>query len=306
MKKAAVIGAGNVGTSAALALARMNIAEVVITDVVEGLATGKALDIAQSAQVHGFDVPVSGASDMAIIEGAEAVIVTAGRPRKPGMSRGDLLRANADIISSVAENIVSHAPDAVVVCITNPLDIMCYHMFRQTGFPSRRVMGMAGVLDSARFALFLAQEAGCSPNDVSCMVLGGHGDEMVPLVSSAAVRGVPVRDLVDEDALERAVERTRRAGAEIVGLLKTGSAFVSPGAAGAGMARAVLCDTGVTMPASAYLSGQYGYEDIYLGVPVQITSEGTGRIIEVELSPEEKAALDVSASAVKEGIEALA
>lgn len=305
MRKAAVIGAGNVGAAAALALARMSIAEVVLSDVAPGLAEGKALDIAQSAGIHGFDAPVRGSTDSGIVEGSAVVIVAAGVARKPGMSRLDLLKTNAGIISEVAAAVRRYAPDAVAVCVTNPLDVMTWHLWRSSGLPAERVVGMAGVLDSARFAHFLALEAGCSPADVSCMVLGGHGDDMVPLASSATIRGIPARDMLADDRIERAVQRTRQAGAEIVRLLQTGSAFNSPGAAAAQMACAVLCDSRRVLPACARLDGQYGFSDVFLGVPVQLAAAGVLRIIEVALTAAEKAALERSFQSVREGMHAL-
>lgn len=330
MPKVAFVGAGNVGATAAVFLAEESIADIVLIDVVDGLAAGKALDLAAAGPLRGFSGAVEGTTDFAAVEGADVIVATAGLARRPGMDRMDLLAKNASIAGGIAEEIAARARGAVVVNVTNPLDVITECYLRKTGFPRERVLGMAGVLDSARFAAFLALELGVSPRDVTAMVLGGHGDAMVPLVRSATVGGVPVTDLIDQDlaspsarpgqsieggmggaergrtVLQRIVERTRKAGAEVVGLLKTGSAYVSPAAAAVEMVRAVLLDERRLMPACVHLEGEYGYEGICLGVPVVIGAGGVQKIVEVELADDERAALDRSAAGVEEGIAALA
>ena len=305
MPKVAFVGAGNVGATAAAFLAEANIADMVLIDVVEGLAKGKALDLLAAAPLRGNSFSVEGESDLAAVEGADVIVTTAGLARKPGMSRMDLLDKNVAITSGIAEGIARYATGAVVVNVTNPLDVITENYLRKTGFPRRRIVGMAGVLDSARFAAFLAAELALSPQDVEAMVLGGHGDSMVPLVSSATVGGVPVEKLLPPERIAAVVERTRKAGAEVVALLKTGSAFVSPAAAAVEMVRAILLDERRLMPASVHLEGEFGYNGICLGVPVVLARGGVGRIVEVELSSDERAALGLSAAAVREGIAAL-
>ncbi len=305
MPKVAFVGAGNVGATAAMFTAEANVADVTLIDVVEGFAEGKAVDLLAAAPLRGFSGKVEGTTDLSSVEGAEVVVTTAGLPRKPGMDRMDLLKKNVAIASGIADAIARHAPDAVVVNVANPLDIITELYLRRTGFPRERVLGMAGVLDSARFRAFLALELGVSARDVEAMVLGGHGDTMVPLVSSATVSGVPVTQLIDADAIERIIERTRKAGAEVVALLKTGSAFVSPAAAAAEMVLAILRDEKRVLPAAVRLEGEYGFDGICLGVPVVIGAGGMQRVVELTLAPAEHAALDRSAAAVREGVKAL-
>ena len=305
MFKVGFAGAGNVGATAALYVAESNLADVALVDIADGLAAGKALDLAAAAPVRGFSGRVTGGTEWPLLEGSDVVVVTAGLARKPGMSRDDLLAKNAAIVRSIAEQVAAHAPDAVVIMVTNPLDAMCEAFRQASGFPAARVAGMAGVLDSARFSAFLALELGASPREVSAMVLGGHGDTMVPLVSSATVGGVPVAELLPAGKIKAVVKRTAGAGAEVVALLKTGSAFVSPGASAAEMALAVLRDEKRVVPAAARLSGEYGYDGVYLGVPVVLGRGGVERVIEMKLSKDEKAALDKSAEAVKGLFEAM-
>jgi malate dehydrogenase len=303
MPKISILGAGNVGATVAQYLLERNIADVMLIDVVDGLPQGKALDLQAAAPVRGFRVKIEGSNDPAACAGSSVIIATAGLARKPGMSRDDLLEKNAQIAAGLAREVRKRAGDAVLINVANPLDAICEVYRRVTGFPPERVLGMAGVLDSARFRAFIAAKLGVAADDVQAMVLGGHGDEMVPLVSTATVSGVPVTALLDAATIEAIVTRTRNAGAEVVKLLKTGSAFFSPGACAALMAEQVVMDQKRILPASAYLSGQYGLRDIYLGVPVVLGGGGVERIIEVPLSLEEKAALAKSAAAVKELID---
>ncbi len=303
-KKIALVGAGQIGGTLAHLVGLKELGDVVLFDIVEGMPQGKALDIAESAPVEGFNAAFVGTNDYAALEGAEVVIVTAGLPRKPGMSRDDLLNTNAGIIKNVAENIKRYCPGAFVIVITNPLDAMVWVMQRVSGLPARMVCGMAGILDSARFRYFLAQEFGVSVEDVTAFVLGGHGDTMVPLVRYSTVAGIPVPDLVrmgwtSRERIEAIVQRTRDGGAEIVGLLKAGSAFYAPASSAIAMAESYLKDQKRVLPCAAYLSGQYGVEGLYVGVPVVIGSGGVERIVEIELSAEEKAAFDRSVAAVR-------
>jgi len=305
MPKVTVVGAGNVGATCAFALASGGVADVVLTDIVEGLPQGKALDMNAAMPVLGSPRRVTGSNDLADAEGSEVVVVTAGFPRKPGMDRMDLLAKNARVVGDVAAAVAAAAPQAALINVTNPLDVICYVAMERSGLSPERVVGMAGVLDSARFSAFLAEEIGCPPDQVSAMVMGGHGDSMVPLVSAATAGGVPVTDLLDDDAVESAVERTRHAGAEVGRLLKTASAYYSPGTSAALMARAILRDEKRLLPASAYLTGQYGQSGIFMGVPVVLGSLGVERIVAIELSEAESAALASSAVTIAEGVKAL-
>jgi malate dehydrogenase len=303
MKKVSIIGGGgNVGASAGLYLAERGICEVVLVDIVDGVPQGKGLDLREARSVRGYDSPVAGTSDFADIAGSDVVLVTAGFPRKPGMSRTDLLLKNAEIVGSVAGNIKKHAPDAFVVVVSNPLDVMTYHMMKQTGFPANRVVGMAGVLDATRFRCFIADELGVAATDVHAMVLGGHGDSMVPLPRYATVSGVPITDLLDDAAIARLVDRTAKGGGEIVALLKTGSAFYAPAASAAQMVEAILLDTKRFLPAAAYCDGQYGVKDVYVGVPVILGAGGVERIVELPLSEGELEKLRASAKEVAAAI----
>jgi malate dehydrogenase len=275
---------------------------VVLVDIVDGVPQGKGLDLREARSVRGYDSPVAGTSDFADIAGSDVVLVTAGFPRKPGMSRTDLLLKNAEIVGSVAGNIKKHAPDAFVVVVSNPLDVMTYHMMKQTGFPANRVVGMAGVLDATRFRCFIADELGVAATDVHAMVLGGHGDSMVPLPRYATVSGVPITDLLDDAAIARLVDRTAKGGGEIVALLKTGSAFYAPAASAAQMVEAILLDTKRFLPAAAYCDGQYGVKDVYVGVPVILGAGGVERIVELPLSEGELEKLRASAKEVAAAI----
>jgi malate dehydrogenase len=302
--KIALIGAGQIGGTLALLAGLKELGDVVLCDVVDGVPQGKALDLVQASPVEGFDAHITGSSDYAAIKGADLVIVTAGVPRKPGMSRDDLIGINAKIVSQVGAAIKQHAPDAFVIAITNPLDVMVMVMRDATGLPHHRVVGMAGVLDSARFRYFLAAEFKVSVEDVTAFVLGGHGDSMVPLVRYSTVAGIPLPDLVKmgwttSERLAQIVQRTRDGGGEIVNLLKTGSAFYAPAASAIAMAESYLRDKKRVLPAAAYLTGQYGVRDLYVGVPVVIGAGGVERIVEIALNPEEKAAFDASVAAVR-------
>jgi malate dehydrogenase len=304
-KKIAIIGAGNIGGELAMLAARRELGDVVLLDIPEkaDFARGKALDIMQTGALEGFDVRVLGTSDYADVAGADVVIVTAGVPRKPGMSRDDLLSVNLKIIRSVAAGLERHAPDAFVVVISNPLDAMVYEMKRVTGFPKNKVVGMAGVLDSARFQCFVAEALKVSVKDVRTLVLGGHGDTMVPCLSYCTVNGIGVSQLLPEDVLEGIVKRTAGGGGEIVKLMGT-SAYYAPAAGALAMAEAYLKDQKRLLACAAYLEGEYGYHDLYMGVPVIIGGGGVERVVTIELSADEKAALDRSAEAVRELIEA--
>jgi len=303
--KVAVIGAGNVGATCAFVLAQKNIGEVVLLDIYEGFAKGKALDMSQGGQILNYDGKISGTKDYEDIAGADVVVVTSGFPRKPGMTREDLVGKNADIISQVGQGIREHAPDSVIVMVTNPLDLMTYHMQKVTGFPPERVVGQAGILDSARMTHFIAETLGVSNEDVQAMVLGGHGDTMVPLPRYTTVAGVPITQLMDNDTIQAICERTAGGGGEIVKLLEKGSAFYAPGSAAAIMAESILKDRKRSLPCSAYLTGQYGLEDIYIGVPVILGSNGVECIIELDLEDSELESLQGSAAFYKEQLSSI-
>ena len=298
-RKVAVIGAGNVGATCAFMLAERKVGEIVLLDIYEGFAKGKALDMSQGGQILNYDGKITGTMDYADIAGADVVVVTSGFPRQPGMSREDLIGKNADIISQVGAGIRDHAPDAIIVMVTNPLDLMTYHMRAVTGFPAERVVGQAGILDSARMTHFIAQEVGCSNEDVQAMVLGGHGDTMVPLPRYTTVGGIPITQIMDADTIDAICERTASGGGEIVKLLERGSAFYAPGAAAAVMAESILNDRKRMLPCSAYLSGQYGLEDVYIGVPVILGRNGVESIVELELEDSELSSLQKSAAFYK-------
>ena len=304
-KKVTVFGGGNVGATAALYISEMGVADVTVVDIVEGMPQGKSLDLMQSRSVRGFDSTVTGSNDFQDVRGSDIVVLTAGFPRKPGMSRTDLLRANADIVKTAAEAIREHAPNAFVVVVTNPLDVMTYEAWHVTGFPRERVLGMAGVLDATRFRCFIAMELGVSPNDVQAMVLGGHGDSMVPLPRYATVSGIALPDLLPKETIDRLVKRTRDGGAEIVALLKTGSAYYAPAASVASMVKAILLDEKRLLPAAVHLNGQYGMKDLFIGVPIILGEAGVEKIVELKLAPDELAALQASGKAVLEGIREL-
>ncbi|HEX4113092.1 MAG TPA: malate dehydrogenase [Stellaceae bacterium] len=307
-KKIALIGAGQIGGTLALLIGLKELGDVVMFDIVDGVPQGKSLDIAEAAPVEGFDAKIAGSNDYGAIAGADVVIVTAGVPRKPGMSRDDLIGINAKVVTEVGQAIKAHCPNAFVITITNPLDVMVWIMREVSGLPPERVVGMAGVLDSARFRYFLAQELGVSVEDVTAFVLGGHGDTMVPLVRYSAVAGIPLPDLVKmgwttQAKLDAIVQRTRDGGAEIVGLLKTGSAFYAPASAAIQMAEAYLRDKKRVLPCAAWLDGEYGVKGVYVGVPVVIGAGGVERIVEIALDPAEKAEFDKSVAAVRGLIE---
>ena len=300
--KVAVIGAGNVGASTALYLAERGLADVQLIDIVEGMPQGKALDLLQAAPLWHTGGRIEGASDLATVSGADVVVMTAGFPRKPGMSRTDLLKANADIVRPAAEAVKRHAPNATVVVVTNPLDVMAYLFWKITGFAKQRVMGMAGILDSARFRAFIAMELGVSGTDVQAMVLGGHGDSMVPLPGYTTVGGISVTQLIAAGRLAEIIQRTRDGGAEIVKLLKTGSAYYAPAMSAVEMVQALLTDQKRLVPCSVLLEGEYGMRDLFVGVPVILGRRGVERIIELELSAEELNALQASGRQVSEAI----
>ena len=299
-KKVAVIGAGNVGATCAFVLAERKVGQVVLLDIYEGFAKGKALDMSQGGGVLNYDGRVTGTKDYADIANSDVVVVTSGFPRQPGMTREDLIGKNADIVSQVGEGIKQHAPNSVVVMVTNPLDLMTYHMQKVTGFEHSRVVGQAGILDSARMTHFIARAVGCSNEDVQAMVLGGHGDTMVPLPRYTTVNGIPVSQLLSDEEVEAICKRTASGGGEIVKLLEKGSAFYAPGSAAAIMAEAILDDRKRVLPCSTYLTGEYGMDDIYIGVPVVLGRNGVERIIELELAEKELESLQSSGSFYKE------
>lgn len=304
-KKIALIGAGNIGGTLAHLAALKGLGDIVLFDVVEGVPQGKALDLSQCGPVEGFDANIKGSNDYADIAGADVIIVTAGVARKPGMSRDDLLGINLKVMKAVGDGIAANAPDAFVICITNPLDAMVWALREFSGLPANKVVGMAGVLDSARFSHFLAEEFGVSVKDVNTFVLGGHGDTMVPVLEYSTVSGIPVSDLIEmgfstQEKVDEIVKRTRGGGGEIVALLKTGSAYYAPATSGIAMAEAYLYDQKRILPAAAHLSGEYGIDNLYVGVPVVIGAGGVEKVVEVKLSDEAKANLQVSVDAVKE------
>jgi malate dehydrogenase len=303
--KVAVFGAGNVGASVAQRIVEKELANVVLLDVVEGLPQGKALDMAEAAPVEGYDAHVTGSNNPTDIAGADLVAITAGIARKPGMSRDDLLTTNAKIVGGIADAVAQHAPDAVVIVVTNPLDVMTHLAWERTGFPPERVMGMAGVLDSARFRTFIAMELGVSVKDVEAMVLGGHGDSMVPLPRYATVGGVPLTALLPQERIAALIERTRNGGAEIVALLKTGSAYYAPSSAVVAMVGSILRDERRVLPACVRLDGQYGIQGVFAGVPVVLGQGGVEMIVELQLTEEELKALQASSEEVRKTTERL-
>ncbi|MCX5864286.1 MAG: malate dehydrogenase [Deltaproteobacteria bacterium] len=302
--KITIIGAGNVGATAAHWAASRGLGDILLLDVVEGVPQGKALDLLQSGPVDGFNNRVTGSNDFADLAGSDVVIITAGLARKPGMSRDDLLAKNVAIVKSCAEQVAKHAPDCVLIVVTNPIDAMVYTAFKVTGFPRERVIGMAGVLDSARYRTFLAEALGVAARDVNAMVMGIHGDLMLPLVRLANVAGVPVTDLLSAEELAAIVHRTQHGGAEIVNHLKTGSAFYTPGLAAVEMAEAVLTDSKRVLPCAAYVEGEFGFSGCFLGVPVVLGNKGVERIIQFKLTAEEQAAMADSEVAVRKQMSA--
>lgn len=298
-RKIAVIGAGNVGATCAFVMAERKLGEIVLLDIYEGFAKGKALDMSQGGQVLNYDGNITGTSKYEDIAGADVVVVTSGFPRQPGMSREDLIGKNAEIITQVGTGIRDFAPDSIVIMVTNPLDLMTYHMQKVTGFDANRVIGQAGILDSARMTHFVSQAVGCSNEDVQAMVLGGHGDTMVPLPRYTTVGGIPITQLLDSDEIDAISKRTAGGGGEIVKLLERGSAFYAPGSAAAIMAESVLNDRKRMLPCSALLNGEYGLDDVYIGVPVLLGRNGVERIVELELENDELESLQSSANFYK-------
>jgi len=299
-KKVTVIGAGNVGATAAQRLAEKELCDVVLVDIVEGVPQGKALDLAQAAPTEKHDAHLLGANTYDATAGSHIVIITAGIPRKPGMSRDDLLSTNAGIVKKVTQEVASRSPQAILIIVSNPLDAMCHVAYEASGFPKQRVIGMAGVLDSARFRAFIAMELNVSVESTHAFVLGGHGDTMVPLPRYSTVAGIPITELMTPERIASLVQRTRNGGAEIVGLLKTASAFYAPSAAAVEMAESILKDKKKILPCAAYLEGEYGIRDLFIGVPVKLGAKGVEQVIEIKLTPEENTALHKSAAAVQE------
>jgi malate dehydrogenase len=298
--KVTIVGAGNVGATAAHWIASKELADVVLVDIVEGVPQGKALDLSQAAPIDGFDVKIVGSNGYEETANSDIVIITAGQPRKPGMSRDDLLKINSEIVSKVTDEVVKYSPDCFIIVVSNPLDAMTQVAFRRSGFPKNRVMGMAGVLDSARMRHFIAEELNVSVENVTAFVLGGHGDTMVPLPRYSTVAGIPVTELIPKERLDEIVKRTANGGAEIVNLLKTGSAYYAPSLAAVEMAEAILKDKKKILPCAVYLEGEYGINNLFVGVPVKLGKNGVEQIIEISLTNEERAALHRSAAAVQE------
>jgi len=303
--KITVVGGGNVGASCAVNLATKELGDVVLVDVVEGVPQGKGLDMLQMGPVEGYDVQITGANDYAPTANSDVVVITAGLARKPGMSRDDLLIANHEVVKSVTEQIAKHSPNAILVLVTNPLDAMCWTAFKTSKFPKNRVIGMAGVLDSARFRTFIAQELNVSVENVTAVVMGGHGDTMVPVVRLSGVSGIPLTELIAPERLAAIVDRTRNGGAEIVKHLKTGSAYYAPSASAVEMVESILKDKKKVLPCAAYLEGEYGIDGLFVGVPVKLGSGGIEKIYEIKLTDEEKAMLAKSSASVKELVDIL-
>jgi malate dehydrogenase len=299
-KKVTVVGAGNVGATAAQRLAEKQLCDVILVDIVEGVPQGKALDLNEAAPIEKHDSHLTGANSYEETAGSDIVIITAGIPRKPGMSRDDLISTNAGIVKSVTQEVASHSPEAILIIVSNPLDAMCHVAFDASGFPKERVIGMAGVLDSARFRAFISMELDVSVENTHAFVLGGHGDTMVPLPRYSTVAGIPITELMAPDRIDALVERTRNGGAEIVGLLKTGSAYYAPASAAVEMAESILKDKKKILPCAVYLQGEYGQQGLFIGVPVKLGAKGVEDIIEITLTDEEKQALQKSADAVQE------
>jgi len=303
--KVTVVGSGAVGSTTAMRLVEQQLADVVLVDILEGVPQGKALDLAEAGPIGGYDFQLTGSNDYETSQGSDVVVITAGLPRKPGMSRDDLLLKNAGIVKEVTENITRHSPDAIMIVVSNPLDAMCQVAKSVSGFPRERLFGMAGILDSARFRRFIAWELNVSVEDTHAFVLGGHGDTMVPLARYSTVAGIPITELMAEDRVEALIQRTRDGGAEIVGLLKTGSAYYAPSAAVAEMVAAILRDKKKILPCCTYLQGEYGINDLYVGVPVKLGRKGMEQIMEISLSKEEETQLQNSAAAVQQLVDVL-
>ncbi|MCL6436402.1 MAG: malate dehydrogenase [Leptolyngbyaceae cyanobacterium HOT.MB2.61] len=300
-----IIGAGNVGSTLAQRISEKNMADVVLLDVIEGRPQGLALDLMEARGVERHDRQIIGTNDFADTAGSNVIVITAGLPRKPGMSREDLMKTNGKIVWDVAKQAIAYSPDAVLIVVTNPLDVMTYVAWKATGLPPRQVMGMAGVLDSARFQTFLSMELGVSVSDINATVLGGHGDLMVPLPRFTTVGGVPITELLDAATIDRLVERTRNGGAEIVELMRTGSAYFAPASSTSVMVEAVLLNQARLLPVAAYLQGEYGLNDIFIGVPCRLGCQGVESVLELNLTPEERAALHTSAQSVRQNIDCL-
>jgi len=299
-RKVSIIGAGNVGASAAERIAMRRLADVVLVDIVEGMPQGKALDLNEAGPVDGYDMHLTGSNAYEATAGSDIVVITSGLPRKPGMSRDDLVQKNFAIVKSVTEQVARHSPNAILIIVSNPLDAMAHTALKVSKFPRERVLGMAGVLDSARMRFFISEALGVSMANTHAFVLGGHGDTMVPLPRYSTVAGIPITELMPKETIDAIVQRTRDGGIEVVNLLKTGSAYYAPASSVVQMAEAILLDEHRILPCAAYLQGEYGYRDIFMGVPVQLGARGIEKVIPITLLPDEKAALDKSAAAVKE------
>jgi malate dehydrogenase len=301
-KKVTVVGAGHVGATTGLAIANKGLADIVLTDIIERMPQGKALDMMEATPLMGRDAEIIGTNNYVDTQGSDIVVITAGLARKPGMSRDDLLFKNAEIIGGVVDEVTKHSPDSIIIMVTNPLDVMAYLAYKKSGFPRERVIGMAGVLDSARFRTFIAMELGVSVDNTHAFVLGGHGDSMVPLPRYSTVAGVPITELMSEEQVNRIVQRTRDGGAEIVSLLGTGSAYFAPAWSVAQMVEAILLDRKEILPCAAFLQGEYGVEDAYVGVPVQLGAGGMEKVFEIDLSDDERTAFEDSVAEVKDSI----
>ncbi len=299
-RKISIIGAGNVGASAAERLALRRLADVVLVDIIEGLPQGKALDLNEAGPVDGYNVRLTGSNGYEETRGSDVVVITSGLPRKPGMSRDDLLVKNFEIVKGVTEQVARHSPKATIVVVSNPLDAMAYTALKVSGFPRQRVLGMAGVLDSARMRFFIAEALGVAVESTHAFVLGGHGDTMVPLPRYSTVAGIPITELLPRETIDAIVQRTRDGGIEVVNLLKSGSAYYAPASSIVQMVEAILLDTHAILPCAVYLDGEYGYRDLFLGVPARLGAGGLENVVEIRLTPDEKAALDRSAEAVRE------
>jgi malate dehydrogenase len=304
-KKVTVVGAGNVGATAAQRLAEKELCDVVLVDIIEGIPQGKALDLTEAAPIEKHDAHLTGTNSYDATEGSDIVIITAGIPRKPGMSRDDLISTNAGIVKNVVKEIAQRSPQSILIIVSNPLDVMCHVAFDSSGFPKHRVIGMAGVLDSARFRAFISMELNVSVENTHAFVLGGHGDTMVPLPRYSTVSGIPITELMSQERIDALVKRTANGGAEIVSLLKTGSAYYAPASAAVEMAESILKDKKKILPCATYLQGEYGIHDLFIGVPVKLGSNGIEQIIEINLTNDEQVALNKSAAAVKELVENL-
>ena len=301
-KKVTVVGAGHVGATTGLAIANKGLADIVLTDIIERMPQGKALDMMEATPLMGRDAEITGTNNYVDTQGSDIIVITAGLARKPGMSRDDLLFKNAEIIGGVVDEVTKHSPDSIIIMVTNPLDVMAYLAYKKSGFPRERVIGMAGVLDSARFRTFIAMELGVSVANTHAFVLGGHGDSMVPLPRYSTVAGVPITELMSEEQVNRVVQRTRDGGAEIVSLLGTGSAYFAPAWSVAQMVEAILLDRKEILPCAAFLQGEYGVEDAYVGVPVQLGAGGMEKVFEIDLSDDERNAFEDSVAEVKDSI----